>query len=65
MGQNQLQAFRLIAMLLGLTLAYGLIFGADLTWIAEITGFVVGFGLTTLLAPGGWAAFLARVRQRG
>lgn len=64
MGQNQLVAFRLIGILLGIQLVFGLIFGSDQTWIADLTGFFVGFGLCTLLAPGGWAAFLRRIRQR-
>ncbi|WP_394179599.1 rhomboid family intramembrane serine protease [Yoonia maritima] len=64
MGQNQLQAFRLIAVLLGLQLLFGLLFETGYGWVAELTGFVVGFALSLLLAPGGWTAFLGRMRQR-
>jgi len=63
-GQNQLAAFRLIGILLGLQLVFGLLFGGAPTWVAEIAAFVVGFGASTLLAPGGWAALVARLRQR-
>ncbi|MDO6588717.1 MULTISPECIES: rhomboid family intramembrane serine protease [Rhodobacterales] len=64
MGENQLKAFRLIAVLLGLQLVFGLIFDTGYGWVAELTAFVVGFALSLLLAPGGWAAFLRRMRQR-
>ena len=63
-GQNQLNAFRLIGFLLGLQLVFGLLFGAGQTWIAEIAAFVIGFGASTVLAPGGWAALRARLRAR-
>ncbi len=64
MGANQLNAFRLIAVLLALQLVFALLFGGNKDWIADVAGFVVGFGMTTLLVPGGWAAFLARLRNR-
>ncbi|MEJ6397803.1 rhomboid family intramembrane serine protease [Yoonia sp. 208BN28-4] len=63
-GQNQLKAFQLIGFLLGIQLVFGLIFGAGQMWIAELSGFVIGFGLSVLLAPGGWSALLAKLRQR-
>ncbi|MDG1115821.1 MAG: rhomboid family intramembrane serine protease [Flavimaricola sp.] len=63
-GQNQLGAFRLIGFLLALQLVFGLLFGADPTWVADLSGFVAGLALSPLVAPGGWRAFLARVRQR-
>jgi membrane associated rhomboid family serine protease len=64
MGQNQLKAFRLIAVLLGLQLVFGLIFDTGYGWIAELSAFVIGFALSLLLAPGGWSAFLRRMRTR-
>ena len=70
-GQNQLLAFRLIGFLLAIQLVFGIIFGliSDAppppTWIAELSGFVTGFGISILLAPGGWTAMLSRMRQRG
>ena len=63
-GQNQLQAFRLIGILLGIQLVFGLLFGSSPTWIAELASFAVGFVASTILAPGGWAAMVARFRQR-
>jgi len=63
-GKNQLLAFRLIGMLLLIQLIFGLIFGSSSAWIAELAGFFAGFGSAVLLAPGGWAAFLVRMRQR-
>lgn len=63
MGRNQLQAFQLIGFLLGLQLVFGLIFGARPTWIAELAAFFMGFAASTVLAPGGWAALLRRLRR--
>ncbi|SFR99427.1 rhomboid family intramembrane serine protease [Yoonia litorea] len=63
-GENRLMAFRLIGFLLLIQLIFGLIFGASSQWIAELSGFVAGFAFATVLAPGGWSALLARLRQR-
>ena len=63
-GQNRLQAFRLIGVLMIFQLAFGLLFGASPVWVAEVAGFVAGFAAAVLLAPGGWSAFLARMRAR-
>lgn len=63
-GENQILAFRLIGFLLMLQLIFGLIFGGNNQWIAELTGFFTGFLLSTLLAPGGWNSLVARMRQR-
>ena len=63
MGQNQIQAFRLIGFLLGLQLLFGLIFGSSPTWIAELAAFFIGFAVSTVLAPGGWASLLRRLRR--
>jgi membrane associated rhomboid family serine protease len=64
MGQNQLAAFRLIGFLLGIQLAFGLLFGGGWTWIADLSGFVAGLFVAPFVAPGGWAAFVRRMRQR-
>lgn len=64
MGENQLKAFQLIAVLLGLLLVYSILFGSSPTWIAEVAGFAIGFAIAPLLAPGGWPAFLERMRNR-
>lgn len=63
-GQNQLKAFQMIGFLLGIQLVFGLIFGAGQMWIAEVAGFVFGFGLSVVCAPGGWTALLAKLRTR-
>lgn len=64
LGENQLRAFTLIIVLLGIMLVYGMLFGSSPTWIAEIAGFVIGLVIAPVLSPGGWGAFVARVRQR-
>lgn len=63
-GQNQLRAFRLIGMLLVLQVLFAALFGGQPSWIADLAGFVTGLGLSPLLAPGGFAGFLTRVRSR-
>lgn len=63
-GENQARAFTLIAMLMGIQLLFGLLFGTDNTWVADLFGFVAGFGLCFLLVPGARAALLRRLRQR-
>lgn len=63
-GENQLKAFQLIGVLLGIVLVYSMIFGGTPLWIAELAGFFVGLTLAPILAPGGWSAFLARIRER-
>ena len=47
-----------------LLVLFGLLFGSQPTWIADVAGFVAGFVLSVLIAPGGWAAFLVRLRKR-
>ncbi len=63
-GANSLRAFTLIAVLMGIQLVFGLLFGGDNTWLADFAGFVMGFGLSFVLAPGGWARLLEKLRQR-
>ena len=63
-GQSQLKAFRLIGFLLGLQLVFGLLFGTSPVWIAEISGFVFGFSVSTIAAPGGWTALVTKLRER-
>jgi membrane associated rhomboid family serine protease len=62
-GGNQLQAFRLIGILLAIQLVFGVFFGNSLTWVAELAGFASGFALSIPLAPGGWRGFVAAVRR--
>lgn len=63
-GKNQMLAFRLIGFLLLIQLIFGLIFGTNGGWIAELTGFFAGFTMSVVLAPGGWATLLRRMRER-
>ncbi|MEM8802842.1 MAG: rhomboid family intramembrane serine protease [Pseudomonadota bacterium] len=64
LGQNQYQAFTLIGFLLGIQLIFGVLFGSNNDWIAEIAGFAFGFFLTPALVPGAFRRFLERMRQR-
>lgn len=59
-GAPQIRAFALIGMLMGIRLVFGFLFGGDDTWIADLAGFVAGFGLAVVLVPGG----LTRLRDR-
>lgn len=63
-GGSRARAFTLIAFLLGIQLVFGLLFGGGLDWIADISGFAAGFGLSFLVSPGGWSRVVARLRQR-
>lgn len=63
-GANQYRAFLLIGLLLGWQLLTGVLFGGSPQWVADVTGFVAGLGLAPLVGPGGWAAFLRRIRTR-
>ena len=64
MGENQYRAFTLIGILMGLTLVYSMLFGSSPLWIAQFSGFLIGLFLSPLVAPGGWKAFLERLRNR-
>ncbi len=61
-GGNQTQAFSLIALLMGVQLLFGLLFGSDNTWVADLGGFVAGFALCFVLVPGARRALLRRMR---
>ncbi|NVO56514.1 rhomboid family intramembrane serine protease [Rhodobacteraceae bacterium B1Z28] len=62
-GENQARAFQLIAVLMGIQFLFGLIFGANWDWVADLGGFATGFGLSFFLAPGGWARIVGRIRR--
>ncbi|MCV6583970.1 MAG: rhomboid family intramembrane serine protease [Marinibacterium sp.] len=62
-GANKARAFTLIALLMGVQLLFGLLFGGPPTWVADLGGFACGFGLSFLLAPGGLAGLLRGVRR--
>lgn len=62
-GANQSRAFTLIAFLMGFQLIFGLLFGAQMDWVADLCGFATGFGLSFFFAPGGWARIRDRLRR--
>jgi len=62
--QSQVMAFRLIGLLLGIQLLFGLLFGSRNDWLADLAGFAVGFGLCFLLVPGGWRRLRAMIARR-
>ena len=63
LGENQLVAFRLIGFLMGIQLVFGLLFGSDGTWLADVGGFATGFLLSFLVKPGGLAELISRMRR--
>lgn len=63
-GGNQLSAFRIIAFLLTIQLAFAVLIRGNPRWVADVAGFAAGFLVTIPLAPGGWTAMLDRLRAR-
>ena len=63
-GMRQFSAFQLIAILMGIQLFFGIFFYVGYTWVAELAGFIVGFALSPLLAPGALRHLINRLRQR-
>lgn len=62
-GGQQMRAFSLIAILLGLQLVFGALFGPTTEWVADLAGFVFGFGASILLVPGGLARVIYHFRR--
>lgn len=63
-GANQYRAFSMIGFLMLFQLLFGVLFGGNWNWVADIAGFAAGFFLSFVVAPGGWARVRARIRQR-
>ncbi|MFK7940192.1 MAG: rhomboid family intramembrane serine protease [Roseovarius sp.] len=63
MGAQKYRAFTLIGFLLGIQLIFGLLFGSNGDWLADIGGFVAGFLASFLLSPGGFAKLRAKMRH--
>ena len=63
-GQNRMRAFSLIGFLMGIQLVFGVIGGSNRWWVAELGGFMAGFGLSFVLSPGGFARVRDKLRQR-
>ena len=62
-GQQQLRAFSLIAILMGIQLLFGVFFGPNTQWVADLAGFAFGFAASVLLVPGGLARVLYHLRR--
>lgn len=60
LGAQQVRAFSLIGVLMGLQLVFGLLFGSQNDWVADVIGFITGFAMSFVVSPGGWA----RLRQK-
>lgn len=63
-GANRYRAFSLIGALLFFQLIFGVLFGANWDWVADVTGFAAGFLISFFVSPGGWARVMDKVRQR-
>lgn len=63
-GEHQARAFVLIGALMGIQLVFGLIFGGNKDWVADLAGFGAGFALSFFLAPGGWAKLRRKIRHK-
>jgi membrane associated rhomboid family serine protease len=63
-GANKYRAFSLIGFLLLAQFLFGVLFGTDWGWVADISGFAAGFLLSFVVSPGGWRRLLQQVRQR-
>ena len=64
-GERRLPAFGLIGFLMGLQLLWGLIFGSNGDWVADLAGYATGFALSFAVSPGGWRGLVAKMRERG
>ena len=62
-GGPRQRAFALIGFLLGIQLLFGLLFGGGTDWLADVIAFAVGFAMSFVLAPGGFARVLERMRR--
>lgn len=63
MGANQARAFSMIGILVGIQLLFGLLFGGNQDWVADVAGFGVGFVMSFFLVPGGWQRIRDRIRH--
>lgn len=64
MGAQQYRAFTLIGFLLVIQLVFGLFFGGNGEWLADIGGFIAGFAASFLLAPGGFSRLREKMRHQ-
>lgn len=62
-GHHRVMAFRLVGLLIGLQILFRLLFGGGNEWVADLGGFLAGFAVAWLVAPGGRDR-LRRLRER-
>lgn len=63
-GENQMRAFTLIGILMGIQLVFGLFLSSSNDWLADLAGFGAGFAIAGLAAPGSFSRLLAKLRRR-
>jgi rhomboid protease GluP len=63
MGAQQVQAFTLIGFLMGIQLIFGLLFGVQNDWLADVVGFITGFALSFIVSPGGFTRLREKMRR--
>ena len=49
---------------MGIQLMWGVFFEVGMLWVAELGGFICGFALCFVLAPGQWARLRALLQRR-
>ena len=63
MGERQYRAFTLIGFLLAIQLVFGVLFGGNGWWLADLAGFSGGFVVSFVLSPGGFAKLRSKIRH--
>lgn len=63
-GANKYRAFSMIGVLLCAQLLFGVLFGGNWDWVADIAGFAAGFVLSFVVSPGGFGRVIQMIRQR-
>ncbi|TCL08588.1 rhomboid family protein [Shimia isoporae] len=63
LGAPQARAFSLIGVLVAIQLVFGLLFGGNPDWVADVCGFAAGFLMSFVLVPGGWRRIRDRIRR--
>ncbi|WP_371228823.1 rhomboid family intramembrane serine protease [Roseovarius sp. 2305UL8-3] len=64
MGAQQFRAFTLIGFLLGIQLVFGLLFGGNSWWLADVAGFAAGFCASFILSPGGFHKLREKLKRQ-
>lgn len=64
MGAQQYRAFTLIGFLLLIQLIFGLLFGGNGEWLADVGGFAAGFLASFVLSPGGFSKLREKMRHQ-